>query len=255
MHYWHWRKVKNTKGKPVIKRVHGHALQRRWRDDQDLPPVVDVPPQAGMPALERNHCYHGKTTPGVMLAARCNHDLGILLRLPVLSDRLRAALLKAHKECLARASSSDHSDMGPWSVTESPAVEAGSSSALLQRGSVSTPAHPTVEDECRPASSQRGCISTATHSVVSDVSHTATPPRDCTAASTSAGICSTTASSDAVGASCDIVADREAVDAPEMNQLLDAICSDFDSAEMNRMLNASIETMIDVVCSICSIIV
>ena len=62
-----------------------------------------------------------------------------------------------------------------------------------------------------------------------------------------------TASSDAFGTPDDIVADREAVDAEGMNQMLDAICSDFDSAEMNRMLDASIETMIDVVCSICSL--
>jgi hypothetical protein len=254
MHYWHWRKVKNTKGKPVIKRVHGHALQRRWCDDKDLPPVVDVPPQAGMPALERNHCYHGKMTPGVMLAARCNHDLGILLRLPVLSVRLRAALLKAHEECLAGVSSTKRSDTGPGSVAEPTAVDAGSSSTLFQRGSASIPAHPTVEDECLPASSQRGCISTPTHSVVNDVSHIAASPRDCSAASPPVGLRSMTASSDAFGTPDDIVADREAVDAEGMNQMLDAICSDFDSAEMNRMLDASIETMIDVVCcSICSL--
>jgi hypothetical protein len=48
-----------------------------------------------MPALERNHAYHFKMTPGLMLGPRCNHDLGILLRLPVLDDHLKEALLKA----------------------------------------------------------------------------------------------------------------------------------------------------------------
>ena len=67
-------------------RVHGHALQRRW-DGAAWPPVHSAPPQAGMPALERNHAFHCKMTPGVFLGARCNHDLSILLRLPVLNDR------------------------------------------------------------------------------------------------------------------------------------------------------------------------
>ena len=45
-----------------------------------------------MPSLERSHAYHCKLTPGVFLGPRCNHDLSILLRLPVLSERIKRVL-------------------------------------------------------------------------------------------------------------------------------------------------------------------
>ena len=92
MFFWHWAQRKSKKGKhTVMARAHGHALQERWLNDE-WPPVQRVPPQEGMPALERNHAYHCRMTPGVFLGARCNHDLSILLRLPVLNDRLRTLL-------------------------------------------------------------------------------------------------------------------------------------------------------------------
>ena len=83
MLFWHWRRCVNPKGKSVVRRVHGRDLVSRW-DGAGLPPVHSVPPQIGLPALEQNHAYHFKMTPGVMLGPRCNHDLGVLLRLPVM---------------------------------------------------------------------------------------------------------------------------------------------------------------------------
>ena len=92
MFFWHWAQRRSKKGKHmVMARVHGHALQSRWSDGE-WPPVQRVPPQAGMPGLERNHAYHCRMTPGVFLGARCNHGLSILLRLPVLCDRLQSLL-------------------------------------------------------------------------------------------------------------------------------------------------------------------
>ena len=65
--------------KVVAKRAHGHLLQPRW-SGKGLPPIIATPPQSGLPALERNHAYHFKMTPGIMLGPRCNHDLGTALR-------------------------------------------------------------------------------------------------------------------------------------------------------------------------------
>merc|ERR1711966_365427 len=84
-------------------------LRPRW-DQDGFPPIITSPPQAGMPALERNHAYHFKMTPGLMLGPRCNHDLGILLRLPVLDDDLKEALLKAWRRVQASGDSSDHTE-------------------------------------------------------------------------------------------------------------------------------------------------
>ena len=92
MFFWHWaQRLSKTGNKMVMARAHGHALQPRWSEGE-WPPVQTVPPQAGMPGLERNHAFHCRMTPGVFLGARCNHDLSILLRLPVLNDRLRSLL-------------------------------------------------------------------------------------------------------------------------------------------------------------------
>ena len=91
MFYWRWARVLNKKGKEVTRRMHGCALAPRW-NGQGLPPVVRTPPNRGAPALERNHGFHGKVMPGVMLGPRCNHDMRNLLHLPVLSDELAASI-------------------------------------------------------------------------------------------------------------------------------------------------------------------
>ena len=75
----------------VMARVHGHPWQERWQG-AGWPPVQDEPPQVGIPSLERNHAYHCKLTPGVFLGMRCNHDLSILLRLPVVRSRVQGFL-------------------------------------------------------------------------------------------------------------------------------------------------------------------
>ena len=78
MLYWHWVKALNKKkSKLVMKRVHGLPLQDAW-DGTGFPPVYTAPPYPGMPALEMTFPFHCKITPGVLLAARCNHDLGVL---------------------------------------------------------------------------------------------------------------------------------------------------------------------------------
>ena len=83
MLYWCFEKWKNKKGETVMKRVHGKELHPRW-DNTGLPPVHTRPPLKGLPRLERNHAYHFKMTPAVLLGPRCNHDVGVLLKLPVM---------------------------------------------------------------------------------------------------------------------------------------------------------------------------
>ena len=67
----------------VARHVHGKPLQRRW-SGRGIPPVLETPPQRGAPALERNHCFFYNMNPGILSAVGCNHDIGILPKLPVL---------------------------------------------------------------------------------------------------------------------------------------------------------------------------
>ena len=80
MMFWHWARYGDDKKGPVAKRSHGLALQPRWNGTGDVPLHKDLP-FLGCPALEINHPFHFKMTPGVMLGPKCNHDLGVLLRL------------------------------------------------------------------------------------------------------------------------------------------------------------------------------
>ena len=112
MLYWNWCAVqknekKNTEhrdsinatdkesnlsgAKFVAKRKHGLSLQSRW-SGQGFPPVHDAPPQIGSPALETNHPLHFKLTPSISMGPRCNHDLGVLLKLPVFRRAVKKEL-------------------------------------------------------------------------------------------------------------------------------------------------------------------
>ena len=87
MLFWHW--VQYTRGSDRVcsKRAHGLQLQPRW-DGSGRPPVHAAPPFLGSPALEVNHPFHFKLSPSMSLGPRCNHDLGVLLRLPILPPSL-----------------------------------------------------------------------------------------------------------------------------------------------------------------------
>ena len=65
---------------------HGLQLQARW-NGTSAPPLCGSPPCAGSPALEVNHTFHFNMCPAIMLGPRCNHDLGILLRLALPQSR------------------------------------------------------------------------------------------------------------------------------------------------------------------------
>ena len=93
MRYWHTVKVMSKKKKKVLpKRVHGKPLQTRW-DGQGLPPVMQAPPQRGAPSLERSHPFFFNMNPGIMSGPSCNHDVGVLAKLPVLSEDMSRLLM------------------------------------------------------------------------------------------------------------------------------------------------------------------
>ena len=79
-------------GKWVMRRVHGKPLQARWRK-KGCPPVWRATPARGALGLERNHPFACKMNPVLLLGPKCNHDIGILLRLPALSEERQRELL------------------------------------------------------------------------------------------------------------------------------------------------------------------
>ena len=99
---WHYCKA-SVNGIEKVVKAHGRELQQRWRaptternvlpaagGPRDFPPFHTMPPQAGMPALETNHCFHVKSSPIVLETARCNNDVTPLLRFSnALLDLLR----------------------------------------------------------------------------------------------------------------------------------------------------------------------
>eukprot|EP00973_Karenia_brevis_P078086 10845900-Karenia_brevis.AAC.1 len=91
MLYWHWRMHVNEKGNHVMKRAHGLRLQASG-PHRLLPPVQSCPPNPGTPLLEITFPFFFKLAPAVLFGARCNHDLGIFLRLPVLSEAIQQQL-------------------------------------------------------------------------------------------------------------------------------------------------------------------
>ena len=46
-----------------------------------MAPMSAVPPFHGSPALETTHPFHFKMCPAMLLGPKCNHDLGVLLRM------------------------------------------------------------------------------------------------------------------------------------------------------------------------------
>ena len=100
MYFWHWARSVDAKGGAVAKMTHGVQLCPRW-NGIGSPPVCTSPPFTGTPALEVTHPFHFKMTPSMLLGPKCNHDLGILLRLVDASatspdiERVRGSLLDA----------------------------------------------------------------------------------------------------------------------------------------------------------------
>ena len=60
---------------------HGHMMQTRC-DGKGSLPTLRGPTFVGMPALEITHPSHLEMFLAILLGSSCNHDLGILLRLP-----------------------------------------------------------------------------------------------------------------------------------------------------------------------------
>ncbi len=81
MYYFHWARYVDAKKGPQAKMCHGLPLRDHW-DGSGAPPLCSWPPFRGLPEVEMTHPFHFKLTPGIMLGPKCNHDLGVLLRVP-----------------------------------------------------------------------------------------------------------------------------------------------------------------------------
>ena len=82
MFFWHWARAEDPKKGPIAKMTHGIELRSRWSGN-GAPPLCTSPPFKGLPALEITHPFHFKMSPAILLGPKCNHDIGVLLRLPV----------------------------------------------------------------------------------------------------------------------------------------------------------------------------
>ena len=99
--------------------MHGMQLAARW-NGSGSPPLSASPPFVGAPVLETTLPFHFKMTPSMLLGPKCNHDLGILLRLVDVAatstdkERATSALLDAigdHEFYCASYSSKDQPHM------------------------------------------------------------------------------------------------------------------------------------------------
>ena len=82
MLFWHWAKSVTEAGERRAQRMHGLSLQASW-NGVGIPTIHTSPPLKGSIALEVNYPFHFKMTPSMLQGPMCNHDLGILLRLPL----------------------------------------------------------------------------------------------------------------------------------------------------------------------------
>ena len=73
--FWNWGRVTDASGETRWQRLHGHALQPRGT-------IGIWPPQKNVILTERHHAFHTRFNLAVLLAAKCNHDISILVRAP-----------------------------------------------------------------------------------------------------------------------------------------------------------------------------
>ena len=141
MFFWHWAKVISRTvakvGEMVWKRVKGRPLRKRWQACDlikrgDLPPLEQHPPQKGMPALEANHGFTCRFNPSCSLGPCCNHDVNVLLRLPVLVEAVRRKLV-SHMTASNAADTLDISGDGdPFPLQELKAACAEMTNAVIE---------------------------------------------------------------------------------------------------------------------------
>ncbi len=69
MIFYRYERFINSKGEERVRVRKGQALVPVW-DGNGLPLVIVDPPRSGFPALEVNHGFVIKFTPGVLLGGR-----------------------------------------------------------------------------------------------------------------------------------------------------------------------------------------
>ena len=86
-------------------RIRNKTSLEKKGDETGFPPLHTAPPCQGLPAVETTHPFHCKYTPSMLFGPRCNHDVGILIRIPQLrsSDIKDAALSDVSAQNLSNA--------------------------------------------------------------------------------------------------------------------------------------------------------
>ena len=133
----------DQKGSLRLTRTHGLELVPRW-SGHGAPSLCASPPSLGLPALEMTHPFHGKMPPSITLGPMCNHDLGVLLRLPSRTT-FQTAVAKAAK----------NGSVPDSSHVRKPAASGVSPRAANKLTLAETNARPTAT---RPTN-EEGCIS------------------------------------------------------------------------------------------------
>ena len=78
----------------------------------------------GAPASERTHAYHSKMHPLVLLGPKCNHDVGVMSKFPVLTpEQTKAVLRGAAKAVAVHGDDSMASNGSAMSVSEPAGLE------------------------------------------------------------------------------------------------------------------------------------
>ena len=143
MCFWHWAHQVRKDGEVSAVRQHGLLLHPRWNGVGPAP-VSASAPCTGLPELETNHPFHFKMNPAILMGPKCNHDAGVLLRLPahpagggrpVTRETACEAMLDAigdHEfHCAAYSSNDAHTSWDCCKPCRTPRVPRSSRSKLL----------------------------------------------------------------------------------------------------------------------------
>jgi hypothetical protein len=90
LRYWHWVRVPNGNGTSVYRRVKGKALTEDLHGEGSngwfIGKGVDNLHPRGKFFAIRLHHFHTSTNPSILVTARANHDLQLLVRIPTIGN-------------------------------------------------------------------------------------------------------------------------------------------------------------------------
>ena len=82
--FWHWKDVSQWTAADTWQRYHGLPLCPE-------PCIGEVPPLEGVLLTERHHPYHTRFHVGALGVGKCNHDINVLLKAPLLRTSAKSS--------------------------------------------------------------------------------------------------------------------------------------------------------------------